>query len=349
MPVSHSYPLTLPCRSDALDEFLSEPPAPVVESVSRQSGPILVLGAAGKMGLHLSMMLKKAARRVGRDLGVVAVSRFRALRDRGCFENAGIQTIACDLSDPRELCRLPDATTVFYLAGVKFGTAVSPEVLERMNVLMPRLVAARFRGSQIVAFSTGCVYPFVAVDSRGAHEATPTAPLGAYAQSCRLREEAFTEVSHAAHTPVVLIRLNYANEFRYGVLVDIATKVWARQPLDVTMGHVNLIWQTDAIAHIIQSIAIVGSPAVALNIGGANVLSAQQLATKFGDLFGIDPIIVGSEAPTAWLNDAARSHRLFGPPATSLETMMSWIAAWLKNGGRTWGKPTGFERRDGNF
>ena len=346
---SHPAAATLPCRPDRLEEFLSEPPPAVVATVGQLAGTVLVLGAGGKMGLHLSLMLRKAAQRAGASLRIVAVSRFQMLRDRQSFTAAGIETIACDLSEPAQVRSLPDAGTVFFLAGVKFGTESSPELLEQMNVVMPRLVAERFRGARIVAFSTGCVYPFVEVTSSGATEATPVAPVGAYAQSCLRREEAFAAVARDGRTPVALIRLNYAVEFRYGVLVDIATKVHARRPVDVTMGHVNVIWQPDALAHIIQALAVAASPAVALNITGPEVLSVRQLARDFAELFGVEPSIEGEEAPTAWLNDAGHSHRLFGAPPTSLAAMMTWIAAWLQIGGPTWGKPTGFEKRDGKF
>ena len=349
MPLTSRHAAALPCRPDRLEEFLSHPTPAVVAAVGRLTGTALVLGAGGKMGLHLSLMLHRAAQLAGSSLRVIAVSRFQALRDREAFAAAGVETIACDLSEPAQVRSLPEAGTVFFLAGVKFGTESSPALLEQMNVVMPRLVAERFSAARIVAFSTGCVYPFVDVASAGASEATPVAPVGAYARSCLRREEAFAAVARAAHTPVALIRLNYAVEFRYGVLVDIASRVHARQPIDVTMGHVNVIWQPDALAHIIQSLEIAASPAVPLNVTGPAVLSVRELARGFGELFGVEPLIEGEEAPTAWLNDASHSHRLFGAPPTRVETMMSWIAAWLQTGGSTWGKPTGFEKRDGKF
>lgn len=341
--------LALPCAPESVDDFLSVPPPATLACVATLSRTVLVLGAGGKMGLHLSLMLQKAARLAGSPLRVIAVSRFTTLRERDCFSRAGLETIACDLCDPQQLRALPDAQTIFFLAGVKFGTDASSFLLDQMNVLMPRLVAQRFRGSRIVAFSTGCVYPFVPTASGGATEETPVAPVGAYALSCLRREEAFAAVARDASTPVVLIRLNYAVEFRYGVLVDIATKVRARQPVDVTMGHVNVIWQPDALAHVIQSLDLATRPAAPLNITGPEILSVRDLARGFGEIFGCEPIFVGTEAPTAWLNDARRAHQLFGPPATSVETMIAWIAAWLHHGGTTWGKPTGFEKRDGKF
>lgn len=339
-----------PCTPWEADDFLSRPTPAVVAAVRDFAGPVVILGAGGKMGLHLSLMLRKAADLAGRkDLRVIAVSRFSSLRDQESFSGAGIETIACDLSDPAAVAALPDAAVVFYLAGVKFGTASSPELLEKMNVTVAGLAARRYAAARIVAFSTGCVYPFVSTDSDGASERTPPAPVGDYAASCLRREQAFGAVSAEQGTPVALIRLNYAVEFRYGVLVDIATKVRSGAPVDVAMGHVNVIWQTDAVAQIIQSASLAASPAVPVNITGPSILRVRDIAAHFGTLFGVTPIITGTEEPTAWLNDASHSHRLFGLPPTSLERMCAWVAAWLSAGGNTWGKPTGFEKRDGKF
>ena len=342
--------LVLPCAPGEADEFLSRPTPAVVALAETMPTPVLVLGAGGKMGLHLSLMLKHALVAAGRgEERVVAVSRFSSLRDRDVFERAGIETIACDLSVESQVAELPDAPTVFFLAGVKFGTSNSPDLLEQMNVIMPRLVAKRYEQARIVAFSTGCVYPFVSTETAGASEATPIGPVGDYAVSCARREEAFAEAARRAGTRVALIRLNYSVEFRYGVLVDIATKVLRGEPVDVTMGHVNLIWQRDAVAHSILALGLAAAPAEPVNVTGAGVLRVRDLATDFGTLFGVKPVITGVEAPTAWLNDASRSHALFGAPPTPVSTMQAWVAAWLAAGGDTWGKPTGFEKRDGKF
>ena len=339
---------SLPCAPENLDEFLSRPSTAVVDFVREWTGNVLVLGAGGKMGLHLCLMLQTAFTAARASARLVAVSRFTTLRDRSSFEAAGIATIACDLADSAQVAALPDASIVYFLVGLKFGAA-APELLRTMNVVVPRLVAERYRTARITAFSTGCVYPFVPVDSSGANETTPPAPVGDYARSCLGREAEFSAASLLHSTAVVLIRLNYSVEFRYGVLVDIATKVRNDEAVDVTMGHVNVIWQRDAIDQIIRSIGLASSPAVPLNITGPAILSVRRLAEDFGRLFGKEPKIVGQEAPTAWLNDARKSHRLLGAPATSLATMEAWIAAWLFADGRTWGKPTGFEKRDGKF
>jgi len=349
MALSSPEKPVLPCAPENIDAFLSEPFAATINFVANWTGRVLVLGAGGKMGLHLCRMLKSALVAAHKQVEVIAVSRFTTLRDRSAFEDAGVKTIACDLTDPMQLGRLPDAEVVYFLAGLKFGTAAAPELLHTMNVLVPRMVAERFQRSRIVAFSTGCVYPFVATSSRGADETTLVAPVGEYAVSCLGRESEFAAGSVRFGTPVVLIRLNYSVEFRYGVLVDIATKVRDGEVIDVTMGHVNVIWQRDAVDQIIRSLSVAASPAVPLNITGAEVLSIRHLAEDFGRLFGRTPQFRGAEAPTAWLNDARKSHRLLGAPATPLSDMEAWIVAWLQSNGGTWGKPTGFEKRDGKY
>ena len=332
-----------------MDDFLAHPTAGVVATVARTPGSFLVLGAGGKMGLHLSLMLRRALDRLGRTDRVIAASRFTSLRDEESFTRRGIETIRCDLDDEEQLRRLPDAPTVFFLAGVKFGTAASPDLLHATNVELPRRVGVRFAASRLVAFSSGNIYPFVSPASGGAREDTPAAPVGAYASSCLAREQAFAEIAATHGTAIALIRLNYSVEFRYGVLVDIAQTVLAGRPVDVTTGHVNAIWQTDAVAHAIQALEIAVAPAVPINVTGSAILSVRELAERFGAALDRPVRITGVEAPTAWLNNAARAHRLFGAPVTSVDQMVAWISAWLAQGGETWGKPTGFDRRDGRF
>lgn len=349
--LAHTFPppAGLPCPPEEVDDFISRPTPRVIEVLQRAPGPFLVLGAGGKIGLHLSVMLRRGLDALGRKDRVLAVSRFSTLRDRTAFEQRGVETVACDLGNISELNALPDAPTVFFLAGVKFGTAASPNLLRAVNVEIPQRVAEKYSGSRVIAYSSGCVYPFVSRSSGGAREETPMSPVGEYAASCVAREEAFAAGSAARGTPVALIRLNYSVEFRYGLLVDIAQTVYARTPVDVTTGYVNVIWQNDAVAHSIQALEVAGSPAVPINVTGAEILSVRDLAQRFGAAFGVPVQITGTEAETAWLNDARRSHALFGPPLTSVDQMIGWIAEWLRMGGETWGKPTGFEKRDGRF
>lgn len=340
-----------PATDASLDEFMSRPTPGVLEAVGRTEGDLAVLGAGGKMGFHLAWMLQRAVEALGQSdrRTVTAVSRFGPGGARRRFEERGIAAIPADLSEAGPLAALPDFPNVFFLAGVKFGTAHEPGLLERFNVEMPRLVAERFAGSGIVALSTGCVYSFVAPETGGSNEGDATEPVGAYAVSCLGRERAFREAAAARGTRSALIRLNYAIDLRYGVLVDIAGKVLAGEPVDVSMGYVNVIWQGDALAHIVQALPRAAAPPWVLNVTGPETLRVRELAARFGARFGKTPAIVGEERPTAWLNDASQSHRLFGRPAVRVEEMIDWIATWLEEGGGTLGKPTHFETRDGQY
>ena len=346
---THHAP-NLPCAADQIDDFLSEPSPEVVTAALSMNGPVGVLGAGGKMGLHVAVMLRKALDRAGRpEIPVYAVSRFGSVQSRESFEKFGVQVISTDLMDKPALDALPDMGTVFFLAGIKFGTENDPNSLKRFNEEMPELVANRFRTAVIVALSTGCVYPFASIKSDGCSEEDEPAPSGDYAVSCRGRELAFEKVSAEHGTAVVLIRLNYAVEFRYGVLTDIAQKLMDGAPLDVSTGWVNVIWQRDAVDHIIRSSEVAASPAVPLNITGTPALSVRELARTLGSMLGREPVIVGNEEPECWLNNPARSHALFGTPPVSPDQMTSWIAAWMLAGGGTHGKPTKFENRAGKF
>jgi nucleoside-diphosphate-sugar epimerase len=340
----------LPCAPDQIDNFLSGPGMGAVEAASSMAAPVGVLGAGGKMGLHVAAMLRKALDRAGRpEVPVSAVSRFGSVNSREEFARFGVDTIAADLLDARALEALPDMGTVFFLAGIKFGTGNDPDALRRFNEEMPAMVAQRFRSSVSVVLSTGCVYPFVPIDSNGSSEEDKPAPTGDYAVSCRGRELAYEKVSREAGAPAVLIRLNYSVEFRYGVLVDIAQKVLSGLPVDVSTGRVNAIWQRDAVDQIIRSSAVATSPAVPLNVTGSPALSVRAVAEEFGRLLGREAVITGREEESAWLSNPARAHALFGAPEVNARQMMGWIAAWLLAGGGTHGKPTKFENRDGKF
>jgi nucleoside-diphosphate-sugar epimerase len=342
-------PSRLPCPPDEIDDFLSRPTPRVVEVVSRTPGPFIVLGAGGKIGLHLSVMLRRALDQLGRGDPVIAVSRFRTLRDQAAFAQRGVETLGCDLADDAAVAALPEAPTVFFLAAIKFGTASAPDLLQAVNVGIPHRVAARFRRSRIVAFSSGCVYPFVTPASGGATEDTPLEAVGGYAASCIGREQAFAAGAAQHGNPVALVRLNYSVEFRYGLLVDIAQLVLQGRPVDVTTGYFNAMWQTDAVAHSIQALDVAAAPAAPINVTGPDVLHVRDIARRFGAALQRDVAITGTEEATAWLNNAAHSHRLFGLPQTSVDQMIDWISEWLLRGGETWGKPTAFQSRDGRF
>jgi nucleoside-diphosphate-sugar epimerase len=338
-----------PTTLEELHERASRPDQGVIDALLACPGDVAVLGAAGKMGCHLARMVQRALEAVGRSNKVYAVSRFSDPASKKPFEDCGIETISCDLSEVAQLAALPDCPNVFFLGGVKFGTAVDPELLRRFNVEMPALVAARYRSSRIVALSTGCVYPYVTPDSGGSVESDAIQPGGAYAESCSGRETAFVLASENSGTSVCLIRLNYSVDLRYGVPVDIGQRLLSGDSVDVSMGYVNVIWQGDAIRHIVRALTVASAPAKVLNVTGARTLSVRGIANKLGQLLGVTPHFTGEEAPTAWLNNASQAHSLFGAPEIDEDQLFTWVSEWLKAGGKILNKPTHFETRDGKY
>ncbi|HEX8717683.1 MAG TPA: NAD(P)-dependent oxidoreductase [Gemmatimonadaceae bacterium] len=338
-----------PNTEDDLELLLSEPTAGVLDALRDCAGDVIILGAAGKMGPTLARMLRRAFDALRRTDRVIAVSRFSSGRAEQLLRAWSIETIHCDLTDHAAVARLPDAHNIVFMAGQKFGTSDAPANTWMMNTVVPAFAADRYRDARVVVFSTGNVYPLVPHAGGGAAEDTPPAPIGEYAASCLGRERVFEW--HAAHhgTRVAIIRLNYAMDLRYGVLVDIARKVWRGEPVDVRMGYVNVIWQGDANARAIQCLAHAAAPPFVINVAGPDTLSVRTLAERFGQLLGREPIITGEEAEDALLSDASRSVELFGPPAVSTGQLMIWVADWLQRGGALYAKPTGFEERQGRF
>lgn len=332
-----------------LEELLSAPSPADIEAARSLDGPLLILGAAGKMGPSLAHLVKRALDAAGNRARVIAVSRFSSPDSRAQLQSWDIETIPCDMLEPGALDRLPDAPNVVFMAARKFGSSGLPSLTWATNTLLPGLAAQRYRRSRIVAFSTGNVYPLVATASGGATEETPTDPIGEYAQSALGRERLFQHAALTWQTPVTLLRLNYAVELRYGVLVDIARKVHAGTPVDLTMGHVNVIWQGDANSATFRALSLAAAPAFVLNLTGEGTLRVRDIAEGFARRFGRPAILQGTEAPTALLNNAALYHRLLGSPLVSVDQMMDWIAAWIAQDGASLGKPTHFENREGKF
>ena len=325
---------------------MTRPSRALVDDLARVAGDILVLGVGGKMGPTLARLAKRAAP----ERTVTGVARFSAPGVRERLERAGVETIASDLLDRAAVADLPRAPNVVFMAGRKFGSTGAEELTWAMNVLAPAIVAERFAGSRIVAFSTGNVYPWVPVEAGGAGEATPPGPPpGEYANSCVGRERMFQYFSARHGTPGRLIRLNYAIDMRYGVLHDVARKVFAGMPIDLAMGHVNVIWQGDANAQALRALGYCTVPASPLNVTGPEIVPVRALARAFGRRFGREPAFAGEEADEAWLNDASEALRLFGPPLVPLERMIDWVADWVERGLPSLDKPTGFEVRDGAY
>jgi nucleoside-diphosphate-sugar epimerase len=235
------------------------------------------------------------------------------------------------------------------MAGRKFGSTGGEPLTWAMNSFVPALVAERYRDSRIVVFSSGNVYPLTPVALGGPTEEHPTGPVGEYAQSALGRERMFQHFSERFGTPGVILRLNYAIDLRYGVLLDVATKVFERRAVDLTMGHANVIWQGDANSVALRALEHCQSPPLVLNLTGPETVSIRQLVLRFGAILGIEPTFSGVEAPTALLSNAGRCFRLFGYPEVTLDEMIEWTAQWVGMGGRTLAKPTHFEVRDGKF
>lgn len=339
----------LPQSETALEELLSRPTPGVLSALEKLPGDIIILGVAGKMGVTLSMMARRALDTLGRKDRVLGVARFSDASAQKKLNDAGVETIKCDLLDRAQVLALPDAPHVLFLAGQKFGTSSGPELTWAMNTLVPANACEKYAQSRIVAFSTGCVYPLVPVNSGGAREEDAVGPPGDYANSCVGRERIFTYFSNKNGTPVSIYRLNYAIDFRYGVLLDIAQKIWKEEPFDVTMGHANVIWQGDANAHAIQCLEHASTPPAIFNVTGPEVVSLRAVAHRLSTLLGKEANVVGTEAETAWLTNAGKSHRAFGYPSVALDSMLEWVASWVKQGGSTLGKPTHFEEREGKF
>jgi nucleoside-diphosphate-sugar epimerase len=338
---------------NGLEDILSEPAEETKKIVAGLSGDIVVLGAGGKMGPTLAMMLKKAS--PGKR--IYAVSRFsdKAVRIRieqhrkASLTGAQIETIEADLLDESHYRKLPDVENVFYLAGMKFGSTGNQPLTWALNSFLPALVARHYKDSRIVAYSTGNVYPLVETTGSGATEETTPEPIGEYAQSCLGRERMFEYFSQLYKTPVTLVRLNYANEPRYGIIVDLTLKILNDEPIDLTMGAVNLIWQRDANDYIIRAITLAKSPPAVLNVTGPETIPIRRLAEQIGDTLGKKPKFISREAPSALLSDASYCISTFGRPQSTLEQMVSFIAEWVAAGKKTLNKPTKYEIRDGKF
>ncbi len=337
-------------RNEAhLEERLSRPTEADIAAVKAQPGDFLILGAGGKMGPTLAMRIRRAIDLIGSSQKVLAVSRFSEVRTREALAAAEVKILSEDLLEHGALHRLPDAENVIYLAGRKFGSSGNAALTWAMNVLLPGLVVDRFRHSRIAALSSGNIYPLMPVSSRGANEATPVGPVGEYAQSVLGRERMFEYGATAYAAKVINLRLNYALEPRYGILADLGQKVWQNEAIDVSMPAVNFIWQGDANSYVLQSLPLAASPAAVLNIAGPEILKVRDIAIAFGNRWNKAIEFTGTEAETALLNDGTRAHALFGPPQVSWLETFDWTASWIESGGRSLGKPTHFEARDGKF
>jgi nucleoside-diphosphate-sugar epimerase len=332
-----------------LEDRLSAPLEADIQAMGELQGDLLILGAGGKMGPSLARRARRASDAARVNRRVIAVARFSNPALAAQLERHRIEVIAGDLLEPHFLDSLPGCANVIFMAAKKFGTTGQESLTWAMNTYLPGRVAERFRESRIVAFSTGNVYPLSPVIHGGSVETDAVAPVGEYAQSALGRERIFEHFSALHGTPVTLLRLNYAIDLRYGILPDIAGKVWNGHAVNVTMPAVNVIWQGDANSVCLRSLALAAHPPVKLNVTGPETVSVRWLALEFAKRFGKEVLIEGSEAPTALLSNAALCQRYFGYPSVTLSQMVDWVVGWIQNGGPTLGKPTKFDQREGNF
>jgi nucleoside-diphosphate-sugar epimerase len=332
-----------------LEELLSRPTPAVVDAVRALDGDLMLLGAGGKMGPSLARLARRASEQAGVRRRVIAVARFSDARLQSLLDAEGIETIGRDLLDREQVARLPDVPNLIHLVGQKFGTTGDEARTWAINAYLPGVIAERFPHAKIVAFSTGNVYPLAAVGSAGPAETDPTGPVGEYAQSALARERILEFFSGRNATPMAILRLNYAVEPRYGVLRDIADRVFGRRPVNVTMGWVNLIWQRDANAIALRALSHCSVPPLVLNVTGRPAHAVRRLAEQFGRRWGIKPELEGVEARTALLSNAGRMEALFGAPEVGIAEMIERVAEWVEAGGRSLNKPTQFEARDGRY
>ncbi len=336
-------------RTEAeLDEALSRPTEGVIATLGRHAGDIVVLGAGGKMGPTLCQMLARAVAVRGESRRIYAVSRFGS-PEAAARLGPEVVPVSSDLLDAAAVQQLPDATIVFYLVGRKFGATADAATTWAVNTYAPSLVARRYAGRRIVAFSSGNVYPLWDVESAGPDESVPPEPLGEYGMSVLGRERIFEYFSRQSHTPTVLLRLNYACDLRYGVLVDLAMQILHGEPIDLSMGFFNTIWQGDAVAMAIRALDYAAVPPRVFNLTGPEVLSVWEVCTRLGERLGVRPKFTGQEADTALLSNAAAALAALGPLQVSAEQLIEWVASWLRSGGRTLDKPTHFQNRQGRF
>lgn len=320
-----------------------------MKALSEVDGDLLILGVAGKMGPTLARMAARAFQTAGVKRRVTGVARFTQPEVAGWLKKHGVEPLACDLMDPRQVAALPDAANVVIMTAMKFGSTEKEGETWAVNTLMPATLCQRFATSRIVAFSTGNVYPLTPVTAGGSLETDRLLPVGEYAMSCVGRERLYDHLSRTQGTRMSIIRLNYACELRYGVLVDLARQVQRGEPIDLSMGMVNVIWQGDAHSMALMSLGRAASPPFVVNVAGPEQLSVRRLAELFGELFGTKPNFVGQEGSEALLSNGQLGHDLFGYPRVSIRRLAEWIAAWLQQGGELLNKPTKFQVRDGKF
>lgn len=334
---------------EKLEALLTTPSPALVSELSALDGDILVLGAGGKMGPTLCILAKNALNQAGVSKRIIAVSRFGDEQVVQTLHQNGVETISADLLQPGTLAQLPDAENIIYMAGKKFGTDGNEYATWAMNTWLPSRVAERYQKSRIVVFSSGNIYPKVAISSGGATEETPTQPVGEYCMSCLGRERMFEYAAKTYGTRIAIYRLNYAVDLRYGVLYDMANSILKGNAISQTTPSFNCIWQGDANEAALRMLAHASADVFTLNVTGPETAGVHETARKIGAMLGKEPTFEGEAANDAYLNNAGKMFRLFGYPSVALDTLMEWQVQWILDGGRVLDKPTHFEERKGSY
>ncbi|MDV6029006.1 MAG: NAD(P)-dependent oxidoreductase [Phycisphaera sp. RhM] len=332
-----------------LEELLITPSAELIQWAATRSGSLVILGAGGKMGPTLAARAQRAIDQAGAAAQVVAVSRFSDPVARDWLDQRGVKTVAADLLSQDALDELPDTDTVIYLVGSKFGTRQNPSHTWAVNTIAPACAMRRYPKSTFVALSTGNVYPFTPTDQGGSRESDALEPVGEYAYAAVGRERIFDHFSRVHGTPVAMIRLNYATDLRYGVLTDLALKVFRSETIDLTQGYFNCIWQGDANDLILRAVPLAQSPPRPINLTSLETFSVREVAQTFGQLLNRDVRFSGQESETALLSNASECAERLGGPATPMDRVIQWTAHWVRQDAPLLGKPTHFEVRDGAF
>jgi nucleoside-diphosphate-sugar epimerase len=325
---------------------MSLPTQATIDELGTLEGDVIILGVAGKMGVTLARMIKRAS--PGKR--VIGVARFSDEGSQERLSGFGVETIVCDMLDADAVAALPQVANVIYMAGLKFDFRGREGFLWAMNTYVPSLVAQHYRNSQIVALSTIHVYPWS--DSRHGgvtEESLPLARPGEYANSVVGRERIFQYFSEVNETPGRIVRFVYAIDMRYGVFQEIANWVFNELPIPLSTGGVNVLWQGDAINHIARLLTRCETPATPINVGAPETVSVRYLAEAFGREFGKDPIFEGFESDSSLTVNCGLAADELGNPVVPINVMVRWVAHWVRHGGETYGKPSKFQVRNGNF
>lgn len=342
--------LKCPANEAELNLLLSEPAPALIEMMKRLEGDIAILGVAGKMGVTMAMQAKRAVDAAKVDKKIIGIARFSNPEEQQKLEDAGVETVKCDLLNQEQVNALPDYPNIIFMAGKKFGTQGNEAQTWAMNALSPAFVAEKFRNSRMVIFSTGCVYPLRSAAEGGCTENDAPAPIGEYSQSCLARERIFEYYQQKNGTKMLFFRLNYAIDLRYGVLHDICRPIWEGKEVSNSVGYYNCIWQGDANANALLSLELADNPRRILNVTGPETAKTEETALKMGKILGKEvKFTCACPGDLNYLNDASDMLELFGQPRITLDDLIRLQAEWIAQGGISIGKPTHFEVNNGKF